>query len=139
MLLCIVPSCSCRACCSSLHIELQFAEKRKRPSFKTDQWLLERGPVSPLLAPFPAVTFLLCFSHSHPEGPQKAAGPWLRVESSQMDGAPRRRVSLHIRECPSLSVQGATPDLPTSRASRLSSAASLRGILESTDSRRPRT
>lgn len=69
MLLCMVPSCSCRACCSSLHIELQFAEKRKRPSFKIDQWLLERCPVSPLPTPFPAVTFLLCFSHSNPEGP----------------------------------------------------------------------
>lgn len=88
MLLCMVPSCSRHARCSSLNMELQFAEKRKPPSFKIDQWLLERGPVSPLPAPFPAVTFLLCFSHSDPEGPQKAAGPWLRVESSQMDGAP---------------------------------------------------
>lgn len=92
--------CTWHACCDFLHVVLQFVKKRKHPYFKINQWLLEMGPYHPPPPPDPAVTLLPSFSYFHPAGSQKAAGPWLRMENSQMDGAPERDPNLNIRDGP---------------------------------------
>lgn len=134
MLLPTVLPCPWQAGSDFLHMVLQFAKKRKHPSFKFNQWLLERGPYHPPPAPSPSChpppLLPLLPRCRIPEGSRSLA-----KDGGQPDGPDSwdRDWTSTLEMVPTHQVQGATLDLPTSQAFRLSSATSLPEILEGTE------
>lgn len=87
-----------------LHTVLQFARKRSISISRLINGFW-RGLLTTLpLPPAPAVTLLPSSSSFHPMGSQKAAGPWLRMENSQMDRAPETETEPPHQRRPRLAV-----------------------------------
>lgn len=87
-----------------LHTVLQFARKRSISISRLINGFW-RGSLTTLPPPpAPAVTLLPSSSSFHPTGSQKAAGPWLRMENSQMNRAPETETEPPHQRRPRLAV-----------------------------------